>query len=216
MVAGIRWQSGAAHAIISQRFRLKRNGMAIMFHEGQSFKNLTCTGKKTEKLEFESCSFTDCDFSKSLLESVKFVDCVFTNCNLTMVKLTDCNLTNVVFRESKLLGVSFIECKDFLFSVRFDGCVLDYCSFARKKMLKTSFTNSSMKGVDFSATDLTGSLFSNVDLSKAIFNKTVLRQADLSTATNFDIDPESNNIRKAKFSIYGLAGLLGKYDIEVE
>ena len=193
-----------------------REKMTMLFHEGQSFRKLICTGKKEESLEFENCSFTDCDFSKSELTSAKFVDCVFTNCNLSMVKLSDCNLTNVTFRESKLLGVSFMECKDFLFSVGFEGCVLDYCSFARKKMMKTSFANSSMKGVDFSSTDLTGAKFSNTDLSNAIFNKTTLRQADLSTATNFNIDPESNNIRKAKFSIYGLSGLLGKYDIEVE
>ncbi len=190
--------------------------MAMLFHEGQAFRNLTCTGNKKDNLEFENCSFTDCDFSKAVLTSAKFIDCTFMNCNLTMVKLNDCHLTNVTFRNSKLLGVSFVECNDFLFTVSFDGCVLDYCSFARKKMMRTSFANSSMKGVDFSSSDLTGSKFSATDLTNTVFKKTILKQADLSTATNFDIDPEMNNIKKARFSLYGLTGLLGKYDIEIE
>lgn len=190
--------------------------MTMLFHEGVAFRDLACPGKETENLEFENCSFTDCDFSKAILTSVKFIDCAFINCNLTMVKLNDCRLTNVTFRNSKLLGVSFVECNDFLFTVSFDGCVLDYCSFARKKMMRTSFANSSMKGVDFSSSDLTGSVFSNADLTSSVFKKTTLKQADLSAATNFDIDPEMNNIKKAKFSLYGLTGLLGKYDIEIE
>ena len=43
----------------------------------------------------------------------------------------------------------------------------------------------------------------------------ILEKADFSTAYNYVIDPELNTIRKAKFSIAGITGLLHKYDIDI-
>jgi len=41
-------------------------------------------------------------------------------------------------------------------------------------------------------------------------------KADFRTAYNFSIDPEVNKINRAKFSSMNLAGLLSKYDIEID
>ena len=46
-------------------------------------------------------------------------------------------------------------------------------------------------------------------------DRTNLSGADFSTAFNFDIDPEANTIKKAKFSSYGLQGLLTKYNLQI-
>jgi hypothetical protein len=43
-----------------------------------------------------------------------------------------------------------------------------------------------------------------------------LKKADLRTAYNYHIDPESNKLKKAKFSLQGLPGLLDKYGIDIE
>jgi hypothetical protein len=43
-----------------------------------------------------------------------------------------------------------------------------------------------------------------------------LEKADFRTAFNYSINPETNRIKKAKFSKEGLNGLLDKYDIEIE
>jgi hypothetical protein len=43
-----------------------------------------------------------------------------------------------------------------------------------------------------------------------------LEKADIRTSHNYTIDPEKNKVKKAKFSIHGIAGLLDKYDIEIE
>jgi fluoroquinolone resistance protein len=115
-----------------------------------------------------------------------------------------------------LLGINFSDCNDSLFTVKFTGCILDYCSFAKKKLMKTTFINSSVKNVDFSECDLTKSVFSNTDLMNSVFNRTILKEVDFLTASNYIIDPELNNIRKAKFSLNGIAGLLYKYDISIE
>lgn len=189
--------------------------MDKLIHENKSFKNIIYSEKETKNRVFDNCSFVDCDLSNGIFTSSKFIDCVFTTCNLSMVKFTNCQLNNIIFKESKLLGVNFSECNDFMFSVSFEDCVIDYSSFVRKKMIKTIFKNISMKSADLTEADLSKSKFINADLTDAVFYRTNLKEADLSTAINYIIDPEENNIRKAKFAMEGLIGLLSKYNIEV-
>lgn len=194
----------------------KQKKMESLIHEDKSFSNIKYSEKEKKKREFVNCTFTNCDFSNGVFPSNKFIDCVFTNCNMAMANLSHCQLNNVTFKDCKLLGINFSECIDFLFFVKFDRCVMDYCSFIRKKLLKTLFLNSSMKNVDFSECDLTKSIFSNSDLLNAVFDKTILKEVDFLTAYNYIIDPEINIIKKAKFSLQGVAGLLNKYDIKIE
>ncbi len=70
--------------------------------------------------------------------------------------------------------------------------------------------------VDFSNCDLSGSVFENCNLLRATFENTILEKADFCTSFNYSLDPEINKIKKAKFSLSGLIGLLDKYDIEIE
>ena len=73
-----------------------------------------------------------------------------------------------------------------------------------------------MQEVDFTECDLTNAVFDNCDLMKSNFDNTILEKADLRTSYNYSIDPEINLIKKAKFSIPGVTGLLDKYDIIIE
>jgi len=72
-----------------------------------------------------------------------------------------------------------------------------------------------MVETDFTKADLTDTTFGNCNLSRAFFDGTVLKNADLSSSYNFIIDPDNNDIKKAKFSVQGLPGLLVKYGIRV-
>jgi uncharacterized protein YjbI with pentapeptide repeats len=134
---------------------------------------------------------------------------------MSNVNLNNASLKNVTFKDCKLLGVNFSECKDFLFYIKLDNCNADYCSFANKKMSKTCFYHCSLKDTNFTNTILNNSLFEHCNLANALFNKTNLKEANMETAFNFIIDPELNEIKKCKFSINGLLGLLAKYDIVV-
>jgi uncharacterized protein YjbI with pentapeptide repeats len=165
--------------------------------------------------EFQSCTFRNCDFSNSTFAGNKFLDCTFDSCNLSMIKLDQTTLNDVIFKNSKVLGVNFSKCTDFLFSVAFDNCILDYSFFMGKKMVKTKFSKSTLKEVSFSQTVLTGSIFSETDLTNAIFNRTDLSAVNFVTAFNYNIDPEINNLKKAIFSSQGLEGLLTKHQIKV-
>ena len=115
-----------------------------------------------------------------------------------------------------MVGIHFENCNDFGLSFKFENFTLEQSSFFKKKIRNTNFENSKLIEIDFTETDLTGSVFSNCDLMRTIFNNTILEKADLRTSYNFSIDPEINRIKKVKFSFPGVAGLLDKYDIEIE
>ncbi len=176
----------------------------------ESYTALTVKG-----IEFQTCTFKGCDFSNSVWAHNKFLDCLFEDCNLSMVKLKGSTLNNAEFKNCKILGVIFSDCLDFLFSVKFTSCILDYSSFMGKKMQRSVFSKCAIKDVNFSLTGLSGSVFNESDLTGAIFNRTDLSGSNFVTAYNFSIDPELNNLKKAVFSADGLQGLLGKYGIKV-
>ena len=184
--------------------------------EDQKFENVNYSGEKVPCAEYVGCVFENCDFSNSNLSNIKFIDCEFHLCNLSLANLNAASLKTVKFFESKLVGLDFSNCSEFLFSVIFEKCNLQYASFFKRKLHKTTFKDCSLNETIFSEVDLSLSVFLNCDLINAIFEKTILSKVDFTTSYNYIIDPEKNNIKKAKFSKDGILGLLAKYDIMIE
>jgi uncharacterized protein YjbI with pentapeptide repeats len=184
--------------------------------DDQLFTSIDYTGKKLAQTEFNNCTFQNCNFTNADLSESDFEKCRFENCNFAMARITGSGMKNVQFSGCKLVGINFDSCSNFLFSVNFNQCALDYSSFTAKKMKETTFVNCSLKEVDFSGTDLSNAIFQNCDLSKAVFYQTNLEKADFRTAENYSIDPEKNKLKKAKFSFSGISGLLEKYNIVIE
>lgn len=180
------------------------------------FEKLNYSNQSLHQREFEECVFKNCDFSDCDLSENTFLDCEFINCNLSMTRLKKTGLKNITFKNCKLLGIAFHECDDFLFEIQFEDCVLDYASFANKKMHNTIFRNSSLKEVVFQNTQLNKSVFEYCNLDRAIFNDSQLLGTDFRTAYNYKIDPAFNPMKKAKFSSSGINGLLEHYDIIIE
>jgi uncharacterized protein YjbI with pentapeptide repeats len=114
-----------------------------------------------------------------------------------------------------MLGLRFENCNEFGLSFSFEKCLLNDSSFFKTKIKKTVFTGCQLHGVDFTECDLTSSVFSKCDFKGAVFSKTNLEKADLKTSFNYSIDPEQNRLKKAKFSIPGVTGLLDKYDLSI-
>jgi Pentapeptide repeats (8 copies). len=82
--------------------------------------------------------------------------------------------------------------------------------------MKTKFDKCSLKETDFSEVNLSSSIFSDCDLTGARFLNTNLEKVNFRTASNFSIDPESNKLKKAKFSAFNLEGLLYKYKLDID
>lgn len=171
--------------------------------------------KSLEDQTFTACSFNSCNFSETVLRHVKFCDCIFVSCNLSLPKLQDCRFQDVQFIDCKIVGAEFFKCDKTFFSVSFKNCLVQYCNFSDLNMKNTSFKDSKMRENHFTNTSLNGADFSGVDLSGTIFHNCDLCKADFSTAIRYDIDPQTNKIKKAQFSLPEAVGLLRGFDITI-
>ena len=140
----------------------------------------------------------------------RFMDCDLTNANVTHTIFKEC-----LFKGSKLVGLRFEDCNDFLMSLQFENCNLTLASFYRLPLKAIVFADCILVETDFTEADLTQATFNHCNMEHAIFRQTILDKADLCTSFNFNIDPAENQLKKAKFSKDNLLGLLKKYDIVV-
>lgn len=186
--------------------------MSNLYVVEQSFERLSTL----EAGEYELCDFVQCDFSNLDFSEYKFVECTFRECNLSLLKLEKTAVRNCQFYQCKMLGLRFDACNPFGLSFRFENCQLNHSSFFNVVVKKTYFKQCQLQEVDFTDADLSGAIFEECNLSLAHFERTNLEKADLRTARDFIIDPEQNRLKKAKFSMQGLPGLLSKYGLEIE
>jgi uncharacterized protein YjbI with pentapeptide repeats len=132
-----------------------------------------------------------------------------------MVNVAGTSLKDAIFTDCKLMGLDFGKCNDLLLSFTFIRCQLDYAFFYKKKLKKTRFEECNIREANFTEADLSGSAFIKCDLTRTVFDRSNLSGIDFRSAYNYSIDPENNQIKKAKFSLEGVRGLLDKYDIEI-
>jgi len=186
-----------------------------MYCENETYKQEDFSKNQFKQREFEKCVFTGCNFQNSDISGVKFIDCVFENCNMGMAKLKNTEFNNAVFKGNKMFGLHFEDCYPFILSMSFLNCQLNYSSFFGLKIKNTIFEKTCLHDVDFTGADLSKSVFKNCDLANAMFHKTNAEGVNFETSYGYAMDPELNRIRKAKFDLQGVLGLLTKYDIVV-
>lgn len=190
--------------------------MSGSYFESKIFEKISHAESPIESGEYENCCFLNCDFANGDLSAYKFTDCEFESCNLSLLKLDNTAFREVCFRNCKMLGLHFDTCNKFGLLFRFEACIMDHSVFYNTKIKGTVFKKCQLREVDFGDCDLTSCVFEECDLDRAIFDHSNLEKADFRSAYNYTIDPESNRIKRAKFAASGLAGLLGKYDLEIE
>jgi len=189
--------------------------MSLAYFENQTFESINFNQKALPRGEYENCQFLNCDFSEHNFSDYTFADCDFNGCNLSLAKLSKTAFRDVRFTACKMLGLHFEQCNGFGLAFSFSDCVLNDSSFYQTKIKKSVFRNCQLHAADFTETDISENVFDNCDLQHATFDNTNLEKADLRTAFNYHIDPEMNRIKKAKFSLPEVIGLLGKYDINI-
>ncbi|MDP1801357.1 MAG: pentapeptide repeat-containing protein [Bacteroidota bacterium] len=180
----------------------------------EQLKNIDLSSQKEERERFDNFEFINCIFSN--LSDLSFMDCDFRNCDLSNLKTNNSRLQNVSFYDCKLLGLNFSGAIDFALELHFENCILDYASFDRKKLNKSTFKNCKIHNANFTQADLSKTTFTNCDLLESLFDTTNLSTVDFTTSKNFLIDPELNNIKKAKFLQQDLRNLLYRHDIIIE
>jgi uncharacterized protein YjbI with pentapeptide repeats len=182
----------------------------------QVFDKVDFTTDPLQPGEYEDCSFLQCDLSGIDLGDIVFIGCRFKDCNLSMAKLHRASFREVSFEGCKMVGLHFEDALPLLVPPDFLNCNLHLSSFVELKLQKVKFTGCQMEEVDFTGANLSEALFDKSNLSKAVFSGTVLEKADLRTALHYSIDPNRNKIRRAKFSLEGVVGLLDQYHIVIE
>ena len=187
----------------------------MVFVEELTYDRRKFAEEPLEKGEYENCQFRQCDFSKTDLADIRFSECEFQECDFSLAMLTKTAFRDVLFKGCKMLGTRLESRDEMGLSFKFDSCLLDHSTFYKANIKSPVFKNSRLHEVDFTQCDLSGALFDNCDMSGAVFDNTNLEKADLTTSFNYTIDPENNRIKRARFSLSGLSGLLGKYDIEI-
>ena len=187
-----------------------------MYIEDQTFEKKDYTLHFLEEWEYEKCKFSQCNFSGSDLSRRRFIDCEFIECNLSVARLTEASIQNVHFLDSKLIGLEFQNCNEFLFGASFENCNLEFASFTNMKIKWMNFHNCNLHEANFSGSDLTWAKFDICNLDNAVFQRTNLEKVDFLTSYGYSIDPENNRMKGSKFSLEWIPGLLHKYNIIIK
>ena len=190
--------------------------MEDKYVENKSFVEIDFSKVFLKLGEYDNCTFTNCSFTNSDLSNITLIDCTFEDCDLSNVKVDNTTFNDVGFENCKILGIVFSDCNDFLFTVKFDGCILNFASFYKLNLKDTLFKNSKIEEVDFTESNLSCAIFNDCNLNGAIFERTNLERVDFRSSYNYRINPEKNKIKGAKFSLSGVVGLLEHYNIKVE
>ncbi len=186
-----------------------------MYFEEEVYERQDFSAAPIKKGEYENCTFQNCNFSDSDISGIRFTECEFQGCNLSMVKLNGTAFNGVRFMDTKMFGLQFENCDDLLLAVGFVNCTLNHSSFFGVDLRNTVFNSTKLHEVDFTKSDLSKSVFKDCDFTRAVFAQTNIEGSDFTTSYNYIIDPEINRVRKAKFDLQGVVGLLAKYDIEI-
>lgn len=100
--------------------------MENRYIEGEKFENLDFAKNMLKYRDFENCTFAGCNFANCDLSELVFTDCIFSGCDLSLAKLINSSFKDVVFKGCKLLGLQFNSCKQLLFKVDFENCLLNF------------------------------------------------------------------------------------------
>lgn len=190
--------------------------MTDLNFQNQVFEKVDGARQAFAKGEYEYCIFRGCDLSNCDLSQSRFLDTEFIDCNLSNAVISNTSFQQVVFNNCKLLGLQFDQCSGFGFAASFNNCQLNHSTFYKMKLSGSGFTNCSLVETDFTDAELKKVLLQHCDLHLAIFENTNLEGADIRSSINYIINPETNRIKGAQFSLPDVIGLLSHYNIQID
>jgi fluoroquinolone resistance protein len=189
------------------------------FYE-QHFLDLKLEVTQLKNKTFENCKFSGCDFTGVTLLSCKFINCDFKFCNLSSVQMSYTSFSETAFDESKLIGIDWNKAKwPFVkidSPIEFYNTDISYSSFYELDLNGIVIESCKAHEVDFRAGNFSKGRFIATDFLGSLFMHTDLRAASFLEAINYNINPNDNNICKAKFSTPEVLNLLHAFQIEID
>lgn len=186
----------------------------------QHFNHLLMDNTQINTSEFFDCEFEECSFVESIFHQCRFINCTFSGCDLSLVQLPESSFSGTIFQNSKCIGINWAlaawpETGQLGNPIRFKKCALNHSTFIGLNLGGIQLVDCIAVDVDFREADLSQVDFSGTDLSDSLFNNTNLRESDLSRARNYLIDPASNQLKRARFSLPEAMSLLYSLDINL-
>lgn len=186
------------------------------YHEDIEFTNIDFGQINIDNRSFESCTFLSCRFSSMTLSETAFRSCLFNTCELILAKLHSVTLDAVLFRACKIMGVNFSSCNDFGFMVDFSNCTINNSvfyglDFKKRTIVNCTITDSDLSDCDFSEADFSETCFKEVTVHSCNFEK-----ADFRSSIGYSINPTTNQMRNARFSLPEAQSFLPFLGIKLE
>ena len=171
--------------------------------------------KDIKSKSFYNCTFTNCDFTESDFSFSLLSDCVFKDSNLSLIRLAETKIHSAQFNACKIMGVDFTQISKLIFKVGFRESQITKCTFSSLDMVESEFIDCNIYQSDFYKAKLGKSNFSGSDLEQSIFEDTDLRGVDFSNAKNYSINPLTNKIKNAEFTMPEAIHLLDALDVKI-
>ena len=189
------------------------------------FYNMNFSDLALEKAEFdhkifENCTFNKSNFNEAKFTACKFVDCEFISCNLSSIQIKSSSFSETVFDESKLIGINWTQAKwpyiKLNSPINFYRCNISHSSFYELDLKEIIIEECKAHDVDFREGNFSNGSFMLTDLQGSLFMHTKLYASTFTSAINYHINPNENDIRKGKFSIPEVMNLLDCFQIQIE
>lgn len=187
--------------------------------EEETLKNIDAAGAVIREKEFVDCTFEGCTFVETQFDYCIFTDCTFKECDLSLVSVKNCRFIGTKFEKSTVIGVNWTyaawDRKFLMKAIDFEECAINYSIFIGLKLRKMQIKGCSARGVDFADADVVESDFQKTDFEEARFLHTDLTGVNFVGAKNYQIVPDLNTIKGAKFSLPEAVSLLYGMEIEI-
>jgi len=186
------------------------------YHTEKVFSSLNWDELDIENYSFDNCRFVSCRFPDKPITGESFRSCVFDTCEFVLTPLKRVSLVDVRFESCKLVGINFSDCNPFGFSLDMRECTLQSTVFYNLNLRKQKMTGCSLRECDFGECDMRESDFSLTRFERTTFHNCNLQKADFRSSSGYEIDPATNQIRRARFTLPEARSFLGFLGISLE
>jgi len=111
------------------------------------------------------------------------------------------------------MGINFGACDPLFLFVRFFHCLIDTCNYSDLSLKGTTFEHCNIRDPHFTHANLAESNFAGSDLNGSIFHNTNLSHVNFVGAVNYAINPLTNQLKQARFSLPEVVALLDSLGI---
>jgi len=181
---------------------------------GEVFEDIDMSNIQISSIEFDDCVFKNCVFHTTTFQYCKFSECKFDNCDLSLMKVMNSTFNDVSIENSKAIGINWEQTND-PFELHFLSSNISMSSFYGKSFKNGKIISCVAHDTDFGKANLEKINFKDTNLQGALFGNTNFKDADLSKATQYSINPLENNLNGTEISLNEATSFLSFFNLKI-